>query len=249
MTRNTDILKELQQISPAVANLNAQIPYTIPAEYFETLASVIMARIAAGGTEENTVLSVAGKQMPQEVPDGYFSNLSDDILSKIKTQNEQSVAEELNALSPLLAGISKSNVYDVPAGYFETFTVQTRKTFAETKVISMFNRKVWMQYAAAAVVFVLIAFGINFFSNQSNITNENTIVPKSLTDEQFNNELAQISDDEIINYLNQTADSKDAVTIATLIDKSELPDEADYMDDEFLNSVMKELEKTDNKTN
>jgi hypothetical protein len=249
MTRNTDILKELEEISPAVANLNAQTPYSIPAEYFETLASVIMARIAAGGTEENSVLTVAGKLMPQDVPDGYFNNLSGDILSKIKMQNEQSVADELKELSPMLAGISKTNLYEVPAGYFETFTVQPYKSISDSKVVSMFSRKVFMQYAAAAVVFVLIAFGINFFSSQNNIIKETTIVPKSLTDDQFNNELAKISDDEIINYLNQTADSKDAITIATLIDKSELPDEADYMDDEFLNSVMQELEKTDKKTN
>jgi hypothetical protein len=241
MTRNTDILKELKEISPAVANLNAQTPYTIPSEYFETLASVIMARIAAGGTEENSVLTVAGKLMPQDVPDGYFNNLSGDILS--------SVADELNELSPMLAGINKTNLYEVPAGYFESFTVKPYKSVSDSKVVPMFSRKVFMQYAAAAVVFVLIAFGINFFSNQNNITNETTIVPKSLTDDQFNNELAKISDDEIINYLNQTADSKDAITIATLIDKSELPDEADYMDDEFLNSVMQELEKTDKKRN
>jgi hypothetical protein len=249
MTCNTDILKELEEISPAVANLNNQTPYKIPSEYFETLASVIMARIAAGGTEENSVLSVAGKQMPQEVPVGYFNNLSNDILSKIKMQNKQSVDDELNELSPLLAGISKHNLYEVPAGYFESFKVQPYKSVSDSKVVSMFSRKIFIQYAAAAVVFVLIAFGINFFSNQNNITNDTTIVPKSLTDDQFNNELAQISDDEIINYLYETADSKDAITIATLIDKSELPDEADYMDDEFLNSVMQELEKTDNKTN
>jgi len=249
MNHNTDILKELEQISPAVANLSASNLFTIPSEYFETLPTVIMARIAAGGTEENTVLSVAGKQMPQEVPEGYFNTLSSNILSKIKTQTDHSVAEELNELSPLLAGISKHNLYEVPAGYFETFTVQPYKSVSDSKVVSMFSRKVWMQYAAAAVVFVLIAFGINFFSNQNNFTKETTIVPKSLTDEQFNKELAQISDDDIINYLNETADSKDAITIATLIDKSELPDEADYMDDEFLNSVMQELEKTDKKTN
>ena len=97
--------------------------------------------------------------MPQDVPAGYFENLADDILSKINTKQEQSAIDELNELSPVLARISKANVYEVPVGYFDgvAATVATQTT-ASTKVVSIFSRKLLIRYAAAAVVFTMIAF-------------------------------------------------------------------------------------------
>lgn len=248
MTRNTDILKELEQISPAVAQISEETPYQVPVGYFDTLDTVIMARIAAGGIEENSLLIVAGKQMPQDVPQGYFDTLSDSILSKIKAQQSiQTVAEELNELSPVLAGLSKENLYEVPAGYFENLSAGITEKTTETKVVSMFSRKVWIRYAAAAVLFGMIAFGINFFISQSTISGPD--IPIAKTEEQINKELAKISDEEIINYLKMTSDSKDVAAITSIVDQSQLPAEADYMDDAFMESFMKELEQTENKSN
>ncbi|MBK8087311.1 MAG: hypothetical protein IPK31_04800 [Chitinophagaceae bacterium] len=249
MTRNTDILKELEQISPAVAQISEETPYQVPVGYFDTLDTVIMARIAAGGIEENSLLIVAGKQMPQDVPQGYFDTLSDSILSKIKAQQSiQTVAEELNELSPVLAGLSKENLYEVPAGYFENLSAGITEKTTETKVVSMFSRKVWVRYAAAAVLFGMIAFGITFFIQQP--TNGLVAdIPEIKTEEQINTELAKISDEEIINYLKMTSDSKDVAAITSFVDQSQLPAEADYMDDAFMESFMKELEQTENKSN
>jgi len=248
MTRNTDILKELEQISPAVAQISEETPYQVPVGYFDTLDTVIMARIAAGGIEEDSLLHVAGKQMPQDVPQGYFDTLSDSILSKIKAQQGiQTATEELVELSPLLAGLSKANLYEVPAGYFENLSAGITEKTTETKVVSMFSRKVWIRYAAAAVLFGMIAFGITFFSSQSTVSGPD--FPTAKTEEQINKELAQISEEEIINYLKMTSDSKDVAAITSIVDQSQLPAEADYMDDAFMESFMKELEQTENKTN
>ena len=249
MTRNTDILKELEQISPAVAQISEETPYQVPVGYFDTLDTIIMARIAVGGIEENSLLIVAGKQMPQDVPQGYFDTLSDSILSKIKAQQSiQTVTEELNELSPVLAGLSKEILYEVPAGYFENLSAGITEKTTETKVVSMFSRKVWVRYAAAAVLFGMIAFGITFFIQQP--TNGLVAdIPEIKTEEQINTELAKISDEEIINYLKMTSDSKDVAAITSFVDQSQLPAEADYMDDAFMESFMKELEQTENKSN
>lgn len=248
MTRSTDILKELEQISPAVAQISDETPYHVPVGYFDTLDTVIMARIASGGIEENSLLNVAGKQMPQDVPQGYFDTLSESILSKIKAQQTvQTATEELSELSPLLAGLSKANLYEVPAGYFENLSAGITEKTTETKVVAIFSRKVWMRYAAAAVVFGLIAFGINLFPSQSTISNSG--IPTAKTEEQINKELAKISDEEIINYLKMTSDSKDVAAITSIVDHSQLPTEADYMDDAFMESFMKELEQSESKTN
>ncbi|MEJ8842321.1 hypothetical protein WG954_07995 [Lacibacter sp. H375] len=252
MTRNKDILNELEQISVVVAQINPTVPYQVPEVYFETLSSVIMARIAAGGQEENSLLQVAGKQMPQDVPAGYFDTLSESILDKVKAQPEQSAREELASLSPLLAGISKQNVYEVPAGYFDGFEEAVNKQLKEeTKVVSIFSRKLIIRYAAAAVVFTMIAFGINLLLKQqsSAIASDIAQVEHIKTQKQFNNELAGLSDDAIVSYLQMNADTKDVEKINESIDHSKLPEETDYMDDEFLESFMKELEKTTTTTN
>jgi hypothetical protein len=252
MTRNKDIANELEQISAVVAQINPMVPYQVPEVYFDTLSSVIMARIAAGGHEENSLLQVAGKQMPQNVPAGYFDTLSDSILAKVKAQPEQTATEELAALSPILAGISKNNVYEVPVGYFDAVADTVNKQIKEeTKVVSIFSRKLLIRYAAAAVVFTMIAFGINMVLKQQSTTVAFAIagVDPIKTQKQFNNELAGLSDDAIVSYLQMTADSKDIDKINESIDQSKLPEETDYMDEEFLESFMKELEKTTTTTN
>jgi hypothetical protein len=252
MTRNKDIANELEHISEVVAKINPVVPYQVPEVYFETLSSVIMARIAAGGHEENSLLQVAGRQMPQNVPAGYFNTLSDSILEKIKAQPEQTVTDELASLSPLLAGISKENVYEVPAGYFDSFaSTVTIPVKEETKIVSIFSRKLIIRYAAAAVVFTMIAFGINMIMKQSSarIASDIVGVERIKNQKQFNTELASLSEDAIVNYLQLTADSKDVDKINESIDQSKLPEETDYMDEEFLESFMKELEKTTTTTN
>jgi hypothetical protein len=252
MTRNKDILNELEQISEVVAKINPVVPYQVPEVYFETLSSVIMARIAAGGQEENSLLQVAGKQMPQDIPVGYFDSLSDSILAKIKAQPLQTASEELASLSPLLAGISKNNVYEVPAGYFDSFAdTVTTQVKEQTKVVSIFSRKLLIRYAAAAVVFTMIAFGINMVLKQSFDTTpfDMANVDPIKTQKQFNNELADLSDEAIVSYLKLTADTKDIDKIKESIDQTKLPEETDYMDEEFLESFMKELEKTTTTTN
>ena len=238
MTRSTDIVKELEEISPVVAQLNATLPYQVPEVYFETLSTVVMARIAAGGNEENSLLQVAGKSMPQDVPAGYFDSLADSILTKLKTANS-AVTAELQELSPVVAAIGNSNVYEVPAGYFDTVAdAVTAQVKPKAKIVSLFNTRVWMRYAAAAVVISMVAFGVNY-AVQKNTTD---VAGTIKTEAQFNTQLASISDDAIIDYLQMTTDTKDVESMKQLIDGTELPEEADYIDEEFLDAFMKELE-------
>ena len=43
------------------------------------------------------------------VPEGYFENFAALMLQKIKAEQVESASEEMGALSPLLAGLSKKN--------------------------------------------------------------------------------------------------------------------------------------------
>ena len=67
----------------------------------------------------NSSLSSRPEANPYVVPEGYFEGLAASVMAKIKG-GEQSAAEEINSLSPLLAGISRTMPYTVPSAYFQT---------------------------------------------------------------------------------------------------------------------------------
>ncbi len=52
------------------------------------------------------------------VPDGYFEALASTVLNKIRAK------EELNEISPLLAGLSRKMEYAVPEGFFQNLSAQ-----------------------------------------------------------------------------------------------------------------------------
>jgi hypothetical protein len=56
------------------------------------------------------------------VPEGYFESFAALMLQKIKAEQVESPSEEIGALSPLLAGLSKKMPYSVPVGYFSKNT-------------------------------------------------------------------------------------------------------------------------------
>jgi len=56
------------------------------------------------------------------VPQGYFEGFAAFVLQRIKAQEAVSASEEISALSPLLAGLSKKMPFSVPEGYFSKNT-------------------------------------------------------------------------------------------------------------------------------
>lgn len=107
MENRNNISKELREISPVVADISRQAPYSVPAGYFEGLADQLLQLVKAGNA--SSVLPKA--KNPFEVPRGYFEGLADNILQRVK-------AEEVS-LSPALQQVS-NNPYEVPQGYFES---------------------------------------------------------------------------------------------------------------------------------
>lgn len=55
---------------------------------------------------------------PYQVPEGYFEELIPSLMNRIKALDEPDAGREIGMLSPLLAGISREQVYTVPDGYF-----------------------------------------------------------------------------------------------------------------------------------
>jgi hypothetical protein len=95
MDRTKEILTELQEIAPALAEGSgiSMIPYHVPAGYFDNFAGILMNRIhleSAGLSEppEAEISGISGllaglqKKNPYRVPEGYFETFKTDIPSE-----------------------------------------------------------------------------------------------------------------------------------------------------------------------
>jgi hypothetical protein len=105
MENRNNILKELREVSPVVADISHQVPYKVPTGYFEGLAHQLLQLVKTS----NPVLPKANN--PYQVPQGYFEGLANTILQRAK-------ADDNTSLSPALQQ-AKENPYQVPQGYFE----------------------------------------------------------------------------------------------------------------------------------
>lgn len=70
--------------------------------------------------ELGSPLASHNPQNPYSVPAGYFETLAAVVINRIKALEASDAKEELEFLSPFLAGISRKNPFTVPSGYFES---------------------------------------------------------------------------------------------------------------------------------
>jgi len=167
-------------------------PYHFPKDYFENLPDIILDKVVLNERAAGTLL---------HVPDGYFNNLAESILGKIKAKNDN-VQQELEELAPLLSQLSKTNVYTVPAGYFETLAPQTVTEKAPAKVISI-GRKTrrWLNYAAAACIAALMFGGGYYYLNENKTPHSNSSNGNIYANINVEQAISQLSDSVINNYL------------------------------------------------
>lgn len=89
-------------------------------------------------------LSPALNRNPYSVPDGYFEGLAGSILARIRTL-DQSAAEEISELSPLLAGLSRNMPFEVPGNYFgqtaKSLGSITKEEDEESLVLSFISKE------------------------------------------------------------------------------------------------------------
>jgi len=121
MNSRINILNELRGISPALASLPFKQPYQdVPEGYFEGLADEILLKVR--DEQKSVILADADKTGPYQVPENYFQDLPAIIMQRIKTSDKENSEGELEILSPLLKGLKKKNIFNVPQGYFDEFS-------------------------------------------------------------------------------------------------------------------------------
>lgn len=166
-----------------------------------------MERIKEIEAELSGIAPILGKSgitvQPYRVPVGYFEHFAESLLVKIRSEADDPDAE-IQAISPLLAGLNRKTPYQVPDGYFDEFRVQKEKQEAfpaveiiatepakmkpAVKAIPLHSVRPYLKYAAAAVITGIIA-GAAFLT----LHNKNSPDPL--------NSLNGVSDQEMASYL------------------------------------------------
>jgi len=292
MESRIDILNELKALSPAIAAIQNKNVFTVPAGYFEQLADAVLINVKEG---TGSLFSSITEKTPGNVPSGYFESLAGNILNKIKAQ--ETVAEELKTLSPLLSSIPNKNVFTIPQGYFESladivlnksttndiaatelkalspmlFSIQNENVFTvpqgyfeslpaiildklqpqPAKLVTMKSRRTFsiVKYAVAAALTGVMVLGVYKFANPVKpdiIAQVPGYVAQGQGIKNVDEELAKVSDDDIIKYLQANGSDVDAALVANTVDEKELPTQADYLtDDKALDNYLDNVDLKD----
>jgi hypothetical protein len=185
MENKDNNIEELKDIAPTIVNLRNQNLYSIPADYFDSLADSIVNYIKL--TEIRDI-------NPYFVPENYFDTLADSIANKIRSSRSYEIHEELSEIAPLLTTVKKENVFSFPDNYFEKLTIPVTAN-STTKVISIGNNiRKWVTYVAAASVLFIVATTSYLYVTIHNQNGETLSIEQRL---------AQLKDQEIINYLKE----------------------------------------------
>jgi hypothetical protein len=119
MQKHDTIREELKELQSSLLAVHTPgHPFIVPEGYFESFPLKIMDLLSRERRGQPSLLEETGKtEDPFTVPEGYFDNLADNILKKIKAEAD-SVDDELQSISPVLANINRKAPFDVPEGYF-----------------------------------------------------------------------------------------------------------------------------------
>jgi len=101
MENKNDILEELKQLSPLLAEREKLNLFSVPENYFNAVEEGVMEKIAAQSVNrelENSSLSKMKKQDAFDVPYGYFERLPEQILNKT-SRKKNSLPGILKSLS------------------------------------------------------------------------------------------------------------------------------------------------------
>ncbi len=79
-TDAASVIDELAELSPVLAGLSKKMPFSVPENYFLSLANEVPVLI--GNEKLPSILMELDKKLPYQVPSGYFDGLSAQILAK-----------------------------------------------------------------------------------------------------------------------------------------------------------------------
>lgn len=198
----TAIIKMMNSEAVLPDSLKAEQAYAVPDNYFAQLPESLLARVKAADLvihEGVYSWDNAARINPYDLPQNYFAAFEAALFDRV-FQPALSADAELEQLSPLLAGLKQQQVFDVPAGYFQT-EVTAHKAPVVPKVIEHPSTKSikWARWAAAAAVLFIFSLGaFRMFGPEA-----------ANTKPTFQQSLARIPSDSIREWLSTNMDEED----------------------------------------
>jgi hypothetical protein len=180
---------------------------------------------------------------PYKVPAGYFDALPEQVLQNIRKQDAADQAqEELEALSPLLATAPRQQPLSVPDGYFDDLSsrimtsVAAQAEKAPARVVPIKSRRRYLSWAVAACLLAGIGLSALFLLRQNTVSSN------------MEAQLAGVSDQEIVDYLQARSDAfdNDAIfsNVSNVETAEELPKMPNSLSDLPAEAIEKYLENT-----
>ena len=246
MNKRIEISEELKSISPLVAAIGNANVFTVPDGYFETVSDTVLICLHP--------LNTADEIQSNGIPVNYFNTLADTIITKIKAQEAMTAADELKAISSMVAGVNKTNLFEIPQGYFTNFPDAVLKTVSQqqqAKMIGISSR--WIKYAAAAVITGALALGVFKYANKPAIDISGTAVAaqlepsiengKNMDEKKFDETLNNLSEEDIIKYLEKNGSDGDLAMLSSNVEENDLPKQEDYLlDNATLDNFLQEID-------
>lgn len=238
--RAAGIQEELEMLSPLLANVPKSLPLSVPPDYFGQLSQQILQNItgtprqAQPAMEEiPSVLTDMPKVFPMSAPDGYFDQLSAAVMARIADEDRTALpateaSEELATLSPFLAQMPKTMPFSIPAGYFDQLSATVMADMPDASapvakpIIRRMDARRYFKWAVAACLIALVSVSTLLF------TRENYHAASAME-----KSLANVSDQEIMEYLQSHTDAFDREELASygpLVEEGNgIPDEVDEL--------------------
>lgn len=231
--KDNTIITELQEISPILAGYSKSMPYELPdRNWFKDFTEQM--------NERKSIL--AGKEEIYVLPDHYFTAFADQVLTLIR---KSEVEQEIHEISPLLSQIERKLPYTEPVvSAYNIATSQIKKKEISPVVVQLFSARFVRVAAAACVLAALLTFVIKFMLNKET-GNEQVQVPVILSEKEYDELLATVDDESIIDYLHKEGISLNQSDLESMVESDALPEEIEYYDpelsDEFFRSIEDEM--------
>jgi hypothetical protein len=178
-----------------------------------------------------------------QVPENYFTEFKSGILIKIRAGEVQ---QELQSIAPELAQLQKGSLEQVPANYFESFPqqmqkkipVQTQNTSFEFKRTSLGLRELADRLAG---IFFKPRYAMAFAGTVSIVAVALMMFLKVEQCNDFDCQLASLSDDEITSYLNDNTFAYSDEVFETYLEEEGMPAGENAQVNKAYNDLMKDV--------
>ncbi|MHB1921418.1 MAG: hypothetical protein ACYCOO_04205 [Chitinophagaceae bacterium] len=193
---------DLEGISFLSSNVPRTSPQQTPTDYFEGLADQILAQIDSLHSlpkeeeEISSLLSGMSRTSPHYVPENYFDTFPKLLGIRLGEYKSLEAGLEIQGLSPLLASLDKNHQMEVPENYFEGFARQISASLQKENPAPVVHlhpkpwRRRWLAAAMTIGWIALTVGGFYYYQEQKS----------------FQHQLAQVSNQEIENYLQYHVD-------------------------------------------